>query len=165
MLSHARTRPGTEHVEPDLPITPMLDMAFQLLAFFILTFKSSPTEGQILLGLPTDAKGPTDLGVLDIGAPLRLSVRVTATESGTVEQITLLEDGAVAPKDFGSDVTAYYAELRAISARCAAAGRPAKLLLALHPKLLQDYVMQFVDLGAGAGFTEIAPVPLDPTTR
>lgn len=165
MLSHTRKRTGTEHVEPDLPITPMLDMAFQLLAFFILTFKPSPTEGQILLALPAENSGVGGIVDVDVNAPLRLTVRVTATESGAVEQITLLEDGAVAPKDFGADVTAYYAELRAISARCAASGRPAKVQLALHPKLLQDYVMQFVDLGAGAGFTDIAPVPLDPAAR
>ena len=30
----------------------MLDMAFQLLAFFILTFKPSPVEGQVLLHMP-----------------------------------------------------------------------------------------------------------------
>ena len=34
-----RRRQGTDFVEPDLPITPMLDMSFQLLAFFIMTFK------------------------------------------------------------------------------------------------------------------------------
>ena len=30
----------------------MLDMAFQLLAFFVLTFRQTPLEGQILLRLP-----------------------------------------------------------------------------------------------------------------
>ncbi len=39
MLKHDRRRQGTDFVEPDLPITPMLDMSFQLLAFFIMTFK------------------------------------------------------------------------------------------------------------------------------
>ena len=39
MLKHDRRRTGTDHVDPDLPITPMLDMSFQLLAFFIMTFK------------------------------------------------------------------------------------------------------------------------------
>ena len=36
----------------ELNVTAMLDMAFQLLAFFILTFKSPPAEGQISLRLP-----------------------------------------------------------------------------------------------------------------
>ena len=38
--------------EVELNLTAMLDMAFQLLAFFILTFKPSPTEGYIALRMP-----------------------------------------------------------------------------------------------------------------
>jgi biopolymer transport protein ExbD len=36
----------------ELNVAAMLDMAFQLLAFFILTFRPSPIEGQISLHLP-----------------------------------------------------------------------------------------------------------------
>ena len=35
------------------PVTPMLDMAFQLLAFFVLTFQSPTTETRLDLYLPT----------------------------------------------------------------------------------------------------------------
>ncbi|MEX2287137.1 MAG: biopolymer transporter ExbD [Planctomycetaceae bacterium] len=38
--------------EVQLNMAAMLDMAFQLLAFFILTFRPSPFEGQLLLRLP-----------------------------------------------------------------------------------------------------------------
>jgi biopolymer transport protein ExbD len=38
-----------------LPITPMLDMAFQLLTFFIFTYHPSGLEGQMDLSLPADA--------------------------------------------------------------------------------------------------------------
>ena len=38
--------------EVELNLASMLDMAFQLLAFFILTFHPSPIEGQLLLHLP-----------------------------------------------------------------------------------------------------------------
>ena len=38
--------------EVELNLAAMLDMAFQLLAFFILTFRPSPIEGQVLLHLP-----------------------------------------------------------------------------------------------------------------
>ena len=37
--------------EPQIPITPMLDMAFQLLTFFVLTYKPAPSEGQIIMNL------------------------------------------------------------------------------------------------------------------
>src|SRR5262245_30619514 len=36
----------------ELNLAAMLDMAFQLLTFFILTFKPAPVEGQVLLRLP-----------------------------------------------------------------------------------------------------------------
>lgn len=39
-------------VEVTLPITPMLDMSFQLLSFFILTFHPMPQEGQFSINLP-----------------------------------------------------------------------------------------------------------------
>jgi biopolymer transport protein ExbD len=38
--------------EVELNLAAMLDMAFQLLAFFILTFRQPPLEGQISLRLP-----------------------------------------------------------------------------------------------------------------
>jgi len=38
--------------EVELNLAAMLDMAFQLLTFFILTFRPSPIEGQIALNLP-----------------------------------------------------------------------------------------------------------------
>src|SRR6185295_6969433 len=38
--------------EVELNLAAMLDMAFQLLTFFILTFKPAPVEGDIALRLP-----------------------------------------------------------------------------------------------------------------
>src|SRR5258708_5246622 len=37
---------------PEIPITPMLDMSFQLLLFLIPFFKPMPLEGQMALTLP-----------------------------------------------------------------------------------------------------------------
>jgi biopolymer transport protein ExbD len=45
-----KRRKGSENVE--LNLAAMLDMAFQLLTFFILTFKPAPVEGQVDLRLP-----------------------------------------------------------------------------------------------------------------
>jgi biopolymer transport protein ExbD len=41
----------TRSIEVEVPITPMLDMAFQLLTFFILTYKPAPSEGQFSMNL------------------------------------------------------------------------------------------------------------------
>ena len=45
-------RKRTKPADAKLNMAAMLDMAFQLLAFFVLTFKPDPAEGQIMLRLP-----------------------------------------------------------------------------------------------------------------
>ena len=47
-----RRRRHYSQEEVELNLAAMLDMAFQLLTFFILTFKPNPVEGQINLNLP-----------------------------------------------------------------------------------------------------------------
>jgi biopolymer transport protein ExbD len=49
-MQRRRRKKSTNDVE--LNLAAMLDMAFQLLTFFILTFRPAPTEGQLLLHLP-----------------------------------------------------------------------------------------------------------------
>jgi biopolymer transport protein ExbD len=51
-LARKRKRRDEAPVDVTLPITPMLDMSFQLLSFFILTFRPMPTEGQLAVNLP-----------------------------------------------------------------------------------------------------------------
>src|SRR5438094_6992978 len=51
-MAYKRTR--DKPVEVQLPVTPMLDMAFQLMFFFLATFNpSSIKEGQMELSLPS----------------------------------------------------------------------------------------------------------------
>jgi biopolymer transport protein ExbD len=40
-----------------LPMTPMLDMSFQLLAFFLFLFRPAAAEGQLAIMLPSDSVG------------------------------------------------------------------------------------------------------------
>jgi biopolymer transport protein ExbD len=49
--------------EVEVQITPMLDMAFQLLTFFILTYRPAPVEGQFAMNLLPAAP------VIDMNAP------------------------------------------------------------------------------------------------
>ena len=49
-MSRKKKKRGNENIE--LNLAAMLDMAFQLLTFFILTFKPAPVEGQIDLRMP-----------------------------------------------------------------------------------------------------------------
>jgi biopolymer transport protein ExbD len=79
------------HEEVELNVTAMLDMAFQLLAFFVLTFKPPPGEDQIYLMLPPAQPVAGMTGTQAAGADeTKNKDQVKTTESLT---ITLLDGG------------------------------------------------------------------------
>ncbi len=82
----------------ELNLTAMLDMAFQLLAFFILTFRTAPNEGQVVFNLPPAAplKNTTTLdlgGEHSLDSPPQgadtLVVRLHGGQSGRIEQLAI----------------------------------------------------------------------------
>jgi biopolymer transport protein ExbD len=156
-----RRRQVTDYVEPDLPITPMLDMSFQLLAFFIMTFKPAPTEGQIAMTLPKEEGGGVTMPSMGSDQPVKYVVRVIATPTGTIQEMTLEEEGSATPTvDLKADVKNYFEELKQRSEQNKS--KPAKLTLELDGRLIQEYVVSLLDHGVRAGFSDIAPVPLKP---
>jgi len=167
MLVHKRKRQGTDYVEPDLPITPMLDMSFQLLAFFIMTFQPPLAERKFELAFPRDEGVPTapQRVVEDPDKPKYFVARVAASERGTIERITFGEEGDFALRDLGANVPALRDELTAVSTKLAHENRTGKLRLELDDKLVQAFVVQLVDTGVRAGFGDISPVPLGKTRR
>ena len=79
-----------------LNVTAMLDMAFQLLAFFILTFRPAPVEGHLSLNMPppipqTNVQSQQTVGTEGSSTPNlhALHLFVTATEAGDVSQVRL----------------------------------------------------------------------------
>ena len=96
--------------EVKLNLAAMLDMAFQLLAFFVLTFKPDPVEGQIMLMLPppeavkeANSKGQAGAdknNTNPVEGIETLVITVSSTGSGSIETI-LVGDGEV-----GRDVRA-----------------------------------------------------------
>jgi biopolymer transport protein ExbD len=95
-----KRKKGKEEVE--LNLAAMLDMAFQLLSFFILTFRPSPVEGQITLRMPPpqsitpvvngqaagkDAENPDPLKGLKT-----LIITVLPNNDGNIGQMTVGED-------------------------------------------------------------------------
>ena len=97
----ARKKKRTEE-SIEIPITPMLDMAFQLLTFFILTYHPMPSEGQFVMNLMPAAPA-TDFrrrgGSRDAPPPTPTSRRrlrtlptmLRAGEGGTLGRVTLGE--------------------------------------------------------------------------
>jgi biopolymer transport protein ExbD len=160
MFGHYKQKKAAEYVDPDLPITPMLDMSFQLLAFFIFTFRPAPTEGQLLLALPKQEGDKNESAIPDVDPdkkPVKLVVTVAATGEGTIAQIVLKEEESTAqPVNLGADHNAYFRELEK---RFKTLGnRPGKVTLEMDGRLLQAYVVKLLDEAARAGFTDIAPV-------
>jgi biopolymer transport protein ExbD len=168
MFGHYKRKKAADHVDPDLPITPMLDMSFQLLAFFIFTFRPAPTEGQLMLALPEqlgDKSANLIPDALDPDKkPVKLVATVAATAEGTIAQIVLREEeSTAAPVNLGADHNAYFRELE--KRKAAMGNRPGKLTIEIDDKLIQAYVVQLLDEAVRAGFTDISPVPTDPKKR
>ena len=79
----------------------MLDMAFQLLTFFILTFRPAPIEGQISLRLPPPQ--PVTKGTEAVGSDITntnpakgvdtLTISVFADKSGDIGSLGVGESG------------------------------------------------------------------------
>ena len=94
-------RKKKKHDEVELQVTPMLDMAFQLLTFFILTYRAAPMEGQFSMNLlpaapaiKMDAKEPPNSDAKNADVPQQLRTMTTqlrANPDGTLGQVNLEE--------------------------------------------------------------------------
>ena len=160
-------RQQTDNVEPDLPITPMLDMSFQLMAFFIFTFRPAPTEGQIAMSLPKQEGGDTAIPSPTDEKPEVFVVKVEAANNGTISRMSISQKDAVDTRsvDLGADIKAYHKELQARYAGLKGDKSKAKLTIEIEDRLIHEYVVQLLDNGIRAGFANIAPVPIDPKKR
>lgn len=98
MIRRSRRR-KRKHAEAEvqLNMAAMLDMAFQLLAFFILTFRASPIEAQIALRLPDSPQATASSSVQidstpkdpmdDINFPL--PIELYAQPNGELEKVVI----------------------------------------------------------------------------
>lgn len=82
------------HEDVELNVAAMLDMAFQLLAFFILTFKPSPIESQIMMRLPADkpvTQAPSNsVSVTDVvDEGLVVPISIYSTPDGDIEKLEI----------------------------------------------------------------------------
>jgi biopolymer transport protein ExbD len=138
------------------PVTPMLDMAFQLLAFFILTFQAPTRETRIDLDLPTT---PVALPGADAGGarprPSRraetvletdLVVRASADDLGDLKALTL--GGAVVP-----DAEALADRLRRYGS--VLEGKPLRVLIVADDRLRYEPAARLIGACAEAGVTAV----------
>ena len=157
MFGRHSKKKGPELTEPDLPITPMLDMSFQLMAFFILTFRPTPMEAQIPLALPAEkadanqtAPPSTDLMPEEDN---ELIVQIYAADTGTPNRIIAkLKTGDV---ELGADTAELNKFLKdQVASR---GGKAAKLKLEMVENLNYQYVIKLIDESKRAGYDEVSP--------
>lgn len=153
-------RQATDPTTPDLPITPMLDMSFQLMAFFILTFRPMPSEAQLPLALPKQEGAAAATARPDPLSPDdadELVVQVYAADNGSpLELFAAPKTGSFS---LGKDTAALVPYLK----EKAAGGKPPKLRLELADRLNYQYVIKLMDEARRAGYERVSPTLLDPT--
>jgi biopolymer transport protein ExbD len=154
--------------EPNLPVTPMLDMAFQLLAFFVMTYHPSDLEGQMELSLPSEAiskaqdkedikaDAPVDKDQdLKLSANLMVIVRTQRdnVNNGLISGISLQDDSGTAPVDTLDKLR------EELKTRSATVENKENIKIQADSKLKWEEVINVMDVCQQAGFKNISFVP------
>ena len=153
--------------EVSLPITPMLDMAFQLLTFFIFTYHPSGLEGQMDMNLPSEKTAAArekeqekfDTApdkAQDLVPPSDLTVLVRTQQDGVnngiISALTLEQTSGQKPVN----------DLKALEAELAEAKKTAPndaIKIQGDGKLKWSAIVQVMDVCRKAGFNNISFVP------
>jgi len=141
-------------MEIEIPVTPMLDMAFQLLTFFILTYRPAPAEGQFSMNLlPAQAatamskEAPKEEKTDSVATELTtLKTVLRAGPGGTLGQIVLGENPV-------ADLAVLKTELESLVNDPALSFQQA--LIKVDPKLKYSELMKVIDV-----YSSLKPKPL-----
>ena len=163
MTTRRKPEPGPE---PNLPVTPMLDMAFQLLAFFVMTYHPSSFEGQMELSLPSEAisQAKTQADVDQKAKPdkdqdLQLTANVTVivrtqrdnVNNGMISDISLQDEAGMHP--VGNSLDNLLSELKT---RSATVENKENIKIQADNKLKWEEVVNVMDVCQQAGFKNIS---------
>jgi biopolymer transport protein ExbD len=120
----------TESVANELPMTPMIDIVFQLLVFFIMTFKIVSLEGDFHLKAPLAVQPSLTESNLDLPP---VHVRLEASKNGKLKNIR------VADHNFGSDFAKLQAHLLNLSGNESGPSSDEPLVVEIDP----DYNLKY----------------------
>lgn len=149
MSRHLKKKRKLENVK--LNLAAMLDMAFQLLAFFILTFKPAPSEGQVDLRLPppmpiavtknsiTPGRNESDPSVL--GDLKSLNISLSSSADGKLEHVNFMDTNLTSLPAIEKRLHTELAKQGSILER---------VQLQVDPRLKYEQLMQIVDICARA---------------
>jgi biopolymer transport protein ExbD len=176
MRKHKDVGPGG--VNLGLIITPMLDMSFQILSFFIMTYHPSALEGHIPGSLAPPAKVastskennvedvlsvPEDMMVLEDA--LTVVVKVDGADPGKPGKVLLQRKTSPAPEELEDASRATWKVTRATLAKelkrlnVEGAVEKSNIKIAADGDLMQQYVMEVYDVCKQSGFPKIHFVP------
>jgi len=94
-----KRKQGSSKMQP--PLTPMIDVTFQLLLFFLLTFTFRQAEGQIPGSLPQQGQSGRDQQT-DLEMPIRISLRPIGTKNESCQyEIEGYQHVIRTPKELG----------------------------------------------------------------
>jgi biopolymer transport protein ExbD len=158
-----RYRPaGPEEVA--FPVAPMLDMAFQLLAFFILTFKSPSAETHVDLDLPATPAAlparsegraqPRSRRRVDTDLENDLLVRAEADDLGDLKSLRLGEAAVPDVPTLGRRLRRYTQLLE---------GRALRVRLVADDRLRYEPAAQIIATCSAAGVASIRLAPTGAT--
>jgi biopolymer transport protein ExbD len=160
------SRTKDKSIEPDLNqvITPMLDLAFQVLLFFIMTYHPSQLEeGQMDLSLPDAAQSqaakpeqadPKNSMPGDLELPAEITVVVKtqhgATNQGDISELVVQESQGPHPVANSEALRKYLERARK------ALSNQRDIKIQADSKLRYAYVMEVMDMCTRAGFSNVS---------
>jgi biopolymer transport protein ExbD len=151
---------ATSSEEVYFPVVPMLDMAFQLLAFFILTFKAPSSETHLDLDLPATPAAlpaaprgraqPRPARRVDTDLENDLIVRAETDEFGDLKALHLGEAAVPNLAALGQRLRRYAALLE---------GRPLRVRLVADDRLRYESAAQIIAACSSSGVAAIRLAP------
>ncbi len=138
MSSNSTSLPG----KIDINMTPMIDVVFQLMAFFLMTFQVASVEGDFQMRLPSGPRAEHGAGVSDLW-----QVRLTADETGDL-RAWRLDAGAAGQGSATLPLLRTEVAARLAQVRAAGLEEPQVELLC-DDRLRYEHVLQAVELLTG----------------
>jgi biopolymer transport protein ExbD len=168
--SRRRYRPGAPE-DVQFPAAPMLDMAFQLLAFFLITFRAPSAETHLELNLPatpvalpTAPRGearPRPARNVDTDLENDLLMRAEADDLGDLRSLRLGDAPLPDLATLGNRLRRYTQLLD---------GRPLRVRLVADDRLRYEFAAKIVATCSSSGvasirLTQPGAVPISPVSR